>query len=206
MDRLAETLIEERAADMPAGRPRLRREYRNKADTWGPEKIALLAKLWGDGLSASDIASELPGNLTRSAVLGKVHRLGLKKRKQCAATPRTRKRRGESPLEAKLRRRAMLKSQRVPWIDAEPLPAEDPTLIPLEQRKTFAELENTHCRFPYGDPGTADFFFCGAHGANASAGTPYCAGHRRVAYTPAPDRRKEPGRPTPSFRVREMPF
>ena len=36
----------------------------------------LLKKLWADGLSASQIAAEL-GGITRNAVIGKVHRLGL---------------------------------------------------------------------------------------------------------------------------------
>lgn len=42
---------------------------------WSEEAIALLRKLWGDGLSASQIATKLGGGLTRNAVIGKVHRL-----------------------------------------------------------------------------------------------------------------------------------
>ena len=44
--------------------------------TWTDERVELLKKLWIDGLSASQIAAEL-GNVTRNAVIGKVHRLGL---------------------------------------------------------------------------------------------------------------------------------
>ena len=44
--------------------------------TWTDERVELLKKLWIDGLSASQIATEL-GNVTRNAVIGKVHRLGL---------------------------------------------------------------------------------------------------------------------------------
>ena len=44
--------------------------------TWTDERVELLKKLWTDGLSASQIAAEL-GNVTRNAVIGKVHRLGL---------------------------------------------------------------------------------------------------------------------------------
>ena len=43
---------------------------------WTDERVELLKKLWTDGLSASQIAAEL-GNVTRNAVIGKVHRLGL---------------------------------------------------------------------------------------------------------------------------------
>jgi len=45
--------------------------------TWTEERIELLAKLWSEGLSASQIAAELGGGMSRNAVLGKAHRLGL---------------------------------------------------------------------------------------------------------------------------------
>jgi len=43
---------------------------------WNDERVDLLKKLWSDGLSASQIAGRL-GGVTRNAVIGKVHRLGL---------------------------------------------------------------------------------------------------------------------------------
>lgn len=43
---------------------------------WNNETIPLLERLWKAGLSVSQIASQIPG-ATRSAVIGKVHRLGL---------------------------------------------------------------------------------------------------------------------------------
>ena len=43
---------------------------------WNDERVELLKKLWADGLSASQIAGRL-GGVTRNAVIGKVHRLGL---------------------------------------------------------------------------------------------------------------------------------
>jgi GcrA cell cycle regulator len=43
---------------------------------WTDERVTLLKKLWTDGLSASQIAKQL-GGVTRNAVIGKVHRLGL---------------------------------------------------------------------------------------------------------------------------------
>ncbi|HEY8580387.1 MAG TPA: GcrA family cell cycle regulator, partial [Beijerinckiaceae bacterium] len=45
--------------------------------SWTDERVELLRKLWMDGLSASQIASELSNGITRNAVIGKVHRLGL---------------------------------------------------------------------------------------------------------------------------------
>src|SRR3569832_30117 len=43
---------------------------------WTDERVELLKKLWQEGLSASQIAKQL-GGVTRNAVIGKVHRLGL---------------------------------------------------------------------------------------------------------------------------------
>lgn len=46
---------------------------------WSDERVAILRKMWLNGSSASEIAKEL-GNITRNAVIGKVHRLGLSNR------------------------------------------------------------------------------------------------------------------------------
>ena len=60
--------------------------------SWTDERVELLKKLWADGLSASQIAGEL-GGITRNAVIGKVHRLGLSGRAKSpsSAAPRPRK-------------------------------------------------------------------------------------------------------------------
>jgi len=47
--------------------------------SWSDERVDLLKRLWGEGQSASQIAKEL-GGVTRNAVIGKVHRLGLSNR------------------------------------------------------------------------------------------------------------------------------
>ena len=47
--------------------------------SWTDERVEVLKKLWGEGQSASQIAKEL-GGVTRNAVIGKVHRLGLSNR------------------------------------------------------------------------------------------------------------------------------
>ena len=59
---------------------------------WTEERVALLTKLWADGLSASQIAAEL-GGITRNAVIGKVHRLGLsgQAKSPSSSSPRPRK-------------------------------------------------------------------------------------------------------------------
>ncbi|WP_416356442.1 GcrA family cell cycle regulator [Aureimonas phyllosphaerae] len=52
--------------------------------SWTDERIDLLKQLWGDGLSASQIAAQL-GGVTRNAVIGKVHRLKLDSRLKASA-------------------------------------------------------------------------------------------------------------------------
>ncbi|WP_444452734.1 GcrA family cell cycle regulator [Rhodobacter capsulatus] len=47
--------------------------------SWTDERVELLKKMWTEGQSASQIAKEL-GGVTRNAVIGKVHRLGLSNR------------------------------------------------------------------------------------------------------------------------------
>lgn len=53
--------------------------------SWTDERVELLKKMWTEGQSASQIAKEL-GGVTRNAVIGKVHRLGLSNRTGGAAS------------------------------------------------------------------------------------------------------------------------
>ncbi|MFY0692267.1 MAG: GcrA cell cycle regulator [Paracoccaceae bacterium] len=52
--------------------------------SWTDDRVEILKKMWGEGKSASQIAKEL-GGVTRNAVIGKVHRLGLSNRSGGAA-------------------------------------------------------------------------------------------------------------------------
>jgi len=56
--------------------------------SWSDERVELLKRLWGEGQSASQIAKEL-GGVTRNAVIGKVHRLGLSNRNGSAPAANT---------------------------------------------------------------------------------------------------------------------
>jgi GcrA cell cycle regulator len=56
--------------------------------SWTDERVELLKKMWAEGQSASQIAKEL-GGVTRNAVIGKVHRLGLSNRAGSTASAAT---------------------------------------------------------------------------------------------------------------------
>ncbi|MCC5978743.1 MAG: GcrA cell cycle regulator [Salinarimonas sp.] len=76
--------------------------------TWNDERVEQLKKLWAEGKSASQIAAEI-GGISRNAVIGKVHRLGLAGRPKAgaAAGGRSRSNGGEAkPGEAKAGSRA----------------------------------------------------------------------------------------------------
>jgi GcrA cell cycle regulator len=155
--------------------------------SWTDERVDLLKKLWADGLSASQIAAEL-GGITRNAVIGKVHRLGLSGRAKSpsSSTPRPRKARTHSHM-MRVSRPAMRGNTALAYdYDVETEPELIDNVIPIGQRRTIMELNEETCRWPIGDPGTADFFFCGGQ---TLTGLPYCAYHSRVAYQPANMRR-----------------
>jgi GcrA cell cycle regulator len=157
---------------------------------WTDERVELLKKLWADGLSASQIAAEL-GGITRNAVIGKVHRLGLSGRAKSSSAGTARPRKPRAPGMMRVPRSAIRGNTALAHAyehDLEPEPELIENIIPLGQRRTILELNEDTCRWPIGDPGSAEFFFCGGHTLN---GLPYCAYHSRVAYQPVSDRRKD---------------
>lgn len=168
---------------------------------WNDERVELLKKLWAEGLSASQIAGRL-GNVTRNAVIGKVHRLGLsgrattsrmksmrpRPRANVAGAPGTNalaKRQGKSRFGAP--GNTAVRSLYQP--DAEPYvsPVEE-LVIPMAERKSIQTLTECSCRWPIGDPQLADFHFCGK---DKVMGLPYCEFHARRAFQPPQPRRRE---------------
>ena len=153
---------------------------------WTDERVELLKKLWADGLSASQIAAEL-GGITRNAVIGKVHRLGLSGRAKSPSStaPRPRKARPSGMMRVS---RPAIRGNTALAYDYEVEPEPDLIEIPAEQRRTLLQLNEHTCRWPIGDPGSEGFYFCGGDTANE---LPYCSYHSRVAYQPASERRRE---------------
>jgi len=164
--------------------------------TWTDERVELLKKLWTDGLSASQIAAEL-GNVTRNAVIGKVHRLGLSGRakdvKPAASSPRIRKvtRAPSAPAPIAPQPHSNVVLAPIPLQSEQDVPdvaAEEDVAIPMSERVTIMDLRESMCRWPMGDPTKPEFRFCGAR---SITGLPYCTHHARIAYQPVADRKRE---------------
>jgi GcrA cell cycle regulator len=160
--------------------------------SWTDERVDQLRRLWAEGLSASQIAGVL-GNVTRNAVIGKVHRLGLAGRTKVPGQSNvTRPRR--TVRENHTAQRVLHTGQRNPVNlpartngvanerAATDLVAPKPLMLALTQ------LSESTCKWPIGDPATDEFHFCG-NGAQHSG--PYCAYHARLAYQPAAERRRD---------------
>ncbi len=93
--------------------------------SWTDERVELLKKMWGEGQSASQIAKEL-GGVTRNAVIGKVHRLGLSNRTNGAPAP-------AKPEAPKPAAKADPKARQKPPAKADAArPADDPAPEPEE--------------------------------------------------------------------------
>ena len=173
--------------------------------SWTDERVERLKTLWAEGLSASQIAAEL-GSVTRNAVIGKVHRLGLSGRaKPQTQTPRTvQTPRHKAPAAARPTTAApvhraqpsrpitignvALKAADLPdeaIREVLPTPVLEPESIQFE-RLSILHLTESTCKWPVGDPGRPDFFFCGR---KSDQGIPYCAYHARIAYQPSNERK-----------------
>lgn len=154
---------------------------------WTEDRVEILSKLWADGLSASQIAKQL-GGVTRNAVIGKVHRLGLSGRVKTSraaakrtARPATAKTRTITPSVPRMPRRVAATPAPVP-IEAKKLPS--------GEFATILTVTDHMCKWPLGDPATSDFRFCG-RGTDKT--DPYCKAHSQLAYQPA-RRRGAPAR------------
>ncbi len=139
---------------------------------WTDDRVEQLKALWTEGLSASQIARVL-GGVTRNAVIGKVHRLGLAGR----AGPT----RSDRPRHSSSHRSAA----RAPAVQPE-IVEEDPIVLEDGSFATVLTINDRMCRWPIGDPSENEFHFCGR---NPKAGSPYCEAHARKAYQPHVQRR-----------------
>lgn len=132
---------------------------------WTYERIEQLKKLWEEGLTASRIAAEL-GNVTRNAVIGKAHRLGLSGR-MVSKGPHS----GVSIIRKK--KIHIPKNQKIIEISTRSDEPMNPT--------SFLEIKDGMCRWPIGEPENSDFKFCGRI---TQENFVYCQTHYKKAYQP----------------------
>jgi GcrA cell cycle regulator len=136
---------------------------------WTTDDIATLRALRAVGLSGSAIAERM--GRTRSAVIGKMSRLGI-------PVPATRIQLPRKPREPKMQLPQFIKTifgPRLPPVPPQPLPPNPVTLF---------ELEAGMCRYPVNDVGP--FLFCGAPQIKDCS---YCGEHKRLAYVPGSGRK-----------------
>lgn len=139
-----------------------------KTEAWTDARVETLVALWKEGLSAREVARRL--GVSRNAVIGKIHRLGLSggRRRAGAARP-----------AGAVRPRGPRRARSAPALRrAGPAPAEaDPD---LPGQADLLSLSPGDCRWPVGDPRAAGFAFCGRPAAQG----PYCPAHAARAVRP----------------------
>jgi len=130
---------------------------------WTEEIIVKMRKLHFDGLSASRIATSLDKHLSRSAVIGKLNRIGLKN------TDRPGKVANRGGWRPKPQKLTLEYARR---LDLPVVISEPKFDAPNSLKLSIYDLKETTCRWPYGD--APPFTYCGH---NTIDGSPYCLAH-----------------------------
>jgi GcrA cell cycle regulator len=152
--------------------------------SWTDERVEILKRLWQEGLSASQIAAEL-GGVTRNAVIGKVHRLGLSGRATPSKPARTV---FKAPRPARPASAAPSAPRRIAEpVSLQPHPAPVRYIDEAPGMATVLTLGAHMCKWPIGDPSLETFTFCGRRTGHEG---PYCMEHSQVAYQPAQAKKK----------------
>ena len=151
--------------------------------SWTDEQVEQLKSLWAQGLPCSQIAKEMDAP-SRNAIIGKVRRLGLERRRE-GVNPLAARERAQRPPrpERAFKPRPMPKFMPAPVIEVIDLPPETP-VNPV----ALFDLQDHHCRWPLGEP-HHEMLHCGAQVADDR---PYCPAHCRMAYQPTPGRLRPP--------------
>ncbi len=157
--------------------------------SWTDERIEDLRRMWAEGLSASQIAGAL-GGVSRNAVIGKIHRLGLSGRvktpSRAARKSPARAPSAGAPRTVAQPRVMAVGSAAVKIAERpEPAPVTVADVVPFSGGVSFLDLKPGQCRWPIGDPSSDDFRFCGAKTDGI-----YCEAHCKVAF---PKRNKAKG-------------
>ena len=125
---------------------------------WNQEKLNKLKSLWDKGLPITKIGLEL--GVSRNAIAGKAHRLGLPKRNSPIS---------KSGEPRKNENKADMQTGKE---------------LPLKLLLRDVEWSRNRCCWPLGDPKLPGFSFCGT---SIIPGRPYCEEHSKLAYTSTRD-------------------
>ena len=168
---------------------------------WTADAVARLRAFWQDEHSTAEIGRRL--GISKNAVVGKAHRLGLPPRpspilgKGTGERPRARARIRPGDPSLPPPRPVLGSAPPYPATDSSPppwtAPPADQPAVPAAARPTSREP----CCWPIGDPGTRGFRTCDAP---AQPRKPYCTEHAGVAYVPVQEARGRPAQIAAQFR------
>ncbi|MAO00006.1 GcrA family cell cycle regulator [uncultured Roseovarius sp.] len=115
--------------------------------SWNDERVEMLKKMWGEGQSASQIAKEL-GGVTRNAVIGKVHRLGLSNRNGTGSTAAP----APNTAETKAKPAAAAKAAEAPKPAPKPAARVEEQQEPANEPVVVAPISRIKAIIPAGQP------------------------------------------------------
>jgi len=139
--------------------------------SWTEDKVKKLRELWTSGKTASEISNIL-GETTRNAVIGKAHRLNLEERAPSKARVNSEKKQVNNT-QQKLKGSASRKSKFNSILLDKNFESENPTAL--------ENLTDQTCKWPSGHPDEENFYFCGRKPVDAF---PYCKLHVLYAFQP----------------------
>lgn len=159
---------------------------------WTPERVELAKKLWTEGLSAAQIAWHIGAGCTRSAVLGKLHRLkftqtGERRRGNVQHNrlreprPPAVRRAAVQPARIKDARAKRAESAAPPPEPEVDVPTRADAWLPLPGTTPvpLLELRRDQCKWPIGEVHAPGFGFCGA--PMAKGDERYCPAHHQLS-------------------------
>ncbi|MBC7496833.1 MAG: GcrA cell cycle regulator [Sphingomonadaceae bacterium] len=155
--------------------------------SWTDDRIEMLRAHWDAGMTASQIAEALGEGVSRNAVIGKAHRLGLEARPSPVKVTEA--------VSAVVNAVVAAAEGVMAAVTAPKVPPKRPSraVAPVKPaRTTLLDLSEKVCKWPIGHPGEKDFHFCGKA---AQASFPYCTEHCAIAYQaqlPRRDRSRPP--------------
>lgn len=150
--------------------------YKPRYRDWTPEEKEKITKLYLDGVPMSAIGAQF--GVTRGAIAGHIHRMGLTRGKSLSQQWHER----EALKQKKVKEPPKLRVISGPRIVPQVKKRIRLKLVDSNTAVTLLELQAHHCRWPIGDPRHSDFRFCGCTRVSDSKNEPpYCAEHTRAA-------------------------